>query len=72
MECAGRAICEPLWQQTVDSSASLCSVLQTRHDSTERQQLPFAWSARACDYARSARIVVHSFRNGAQGCDRTR
>eukprot|EP00974_Lingulodinium_polyedra_P001318 126292-Lingulodinium_polyedra.AAC.1 len=36
MACARRAICEPLWWQTVDSTASLCSILHTlRNDVVE-------------------------------------
>eukprot|EP00974_Lingulodinium_polyedra_P058523 5635974-Lingulodinium_polyedra.AAC.1 len=26
MHCVRRAMCEPLWRQTVDSAASLCTV----------------------------------------------
>eukprot|EP00974_Lingulodinium_polyedra_P102018 9880308-Lingulodinium_polyedra.AAC.1 len=32
MECARRAICEPLWQQTVDSTALLRTVSKTLHN----------------------------------------
>eukprot|EP00974_Lingulodinium_polyedra_P129987 11212120-Lingulodinium_polyedra.AAC.1 len=36
MECATRAICEPLRPRTVDSTASLCSVCKTlRGDAVE-------------------------------------
>eukprot|EP00974_Lingulodinium_polyedra_P117273 11162601-Lingulodinium_polyedra.AAC.1 len=36
MECARRAISEPLWQQSVDSTASLCMVSRTvRNDAVE-------------------------------------
>eukprot|EP00974_Lingulodinium_polyedra_P113763 11015314-Lingulodinium_polyedra.AAC.1 len=62
MVCATRAICEPLRRQMVDSTASLCTVLETVHnDAVEStvcrlsgsQRVPceqwFAWSACACD-----------------------
>eukprot|EP00974_Lingulodinium_polyedra_P128772 11207431-Lingulodinium_polyedra.AAC.1 len=32
MECVRRAICEPLRRQTVDSTASLRTVLKTMHN----------------------------------------
>eukprot|EP00974_Lingulodinium_polyedra_P105321 10198519-Lingulodinium_polyedra.AAC.1 len=36
MECVGRAMCEPLQQQTVDLAASFCAVFETaRNDAVE-------------------------------------
>eukprot|EP00974_Lingulodinium_polyedra_P105621 10225469-Lingulodinium_polyedra.AAC.1 len=32
MECVRRVICEPLQQQAVDSTASLCTVSKTVHN----------------------------------------
>eukprot|EP00974_Lingulodinium_polyedra_P044877 4305133-Lingulodinium_polyedra.AAC.1 len=32
MECVGRAIGEPRWRQTVDSTASCCTVSKTVHN----------------------------------------
>eukprot|EP00974_Lingulodinium_polyedra_P067034 6486661-Lingulodinium_polyedra.AAC.1 len=53
----GRAICQPLLQRTVDSTASLRSVSQTSPQrlanrtfarSTRARKLACTWSARAC------------------------
>eukprot|EP00974_Lingulodinium_polyedra_P091227 8846279-Lingulodinium_polyedra.AAC.1 len=60
MECVTRAICEPLRRQTVDSTASLCTVSKTvRNDAVES-------TVRGRSGSRIARLA-HSMRTPKTG-----
>eukprot|EP00974_Lingulodinium_polyedra_P031669 3050024-Lingulodinium_polyedra.AAC.1 len=67
MECARRAICEPLRRQTVDSTASLYSVCETlRNDAVESTGRRYSGSQIA-RFAYSMRTPVLVFAWSARG-----